>query len=81
MLTKEEIIARLEDKFDISHNKDKADFLYFYGAGCGTDRMKNFLTEVFQEYFSVMQKFRYMKILMPPFLPRLQKMKKLLFVF
>ena len=52
VLTKEEIIARLEAKFDISHNKDKADFLYFYGAGCGTDRMKNFLTEVFQEYFS-----------------------------
>ena len=52
VLTKEEIIARLDDKFDISHNKDKAAYLFFYGAGCGTDRMKNFLTEVFQEYFS-----------------------------
>ena len=52
VLDKEEIIARLDDKFDISHNKDKAAFLFFYGAGCGTDRMKNFLTEVFQEYFS-----------------------------
>ena len=52
VLTKEEIVARLEDKFDISHNKEKANFLYFYGAGCGTDRMKNFLTEVFQDYFS-----------------------------
>ena len=52
VLTKEEIIARLNDKFDISHNKDHANFLYFYGAGCGTDRMKFFLTEVFQEYFS-----------------------------
>lgn len=52
VLTKEEIITRLDDKFDISHNKDKAGFLYFYGAGCGTDRMKNFLTEVFQDYFS-----------------------------
>jgi DNA-directed RNA polymerase subunit RPC12/RpoP len=39
------------DKFDISHNKDKAAHLFFYGAGCGTDRMKNFLTGVFQEYF------------------------------
>jgi N-acetylglucosamine kinase-like BadF-type ATPase len=25
--------------------------LYFYGAGCGTDRMKNFLQELFQVYF------------------------------
>lgn len=52
VLDKEEIIARLDDKFDISHNKDKAANLFFYGAGCGTDRMKNFLTEVFQNYFS-----------------------------
>ena len=52
VLDKEEIIARLDDKFDISHNKDKASHLYFYGAGCGTDRMKNFLTEVFKVYFS-----------------------------
>ena len=52
VLEKEEIINRLEDKFDISHNKDKATHLFFYGAGCGTDRMKDFLTTVFQEYFS-----------------------------
>jgi N-acetylglucosamine kinase-like BadF-type ATPase len=51
VLDKAEIINRLEDKFDISHNKDKATHLYFYGAGCGTDRMKHFLTKVFQEYF------------------------------
>lgn len=51
VLSKEEIIERLEDRFDISHNKTKATHLYFYGAGCGTDRMKNYLTEVFQEYF------------------------------
>ena len=52
VLDKEEIIARLDDKFDISHNKDKATHLYFYGAGCGTERMKNFLAEVFKIYFS-----------------------------
>ena len=52
VLDKEEIIARLDDKFDIEHNKDKATKLFFYGAGCGTDRMKDFLTTVFQEYFS-----------------------------
>jgi N-acetylglucosamine kinase-like BadF-type ATPase len=52
VLTKEEIIHRLDDKFDISHNKDKASNLFFYGAGCGTDRMKDFLTQVFEEYFT-----------------------------
>lgn len=51
VLNKEEILQRLNDKFDISHNKSKATHLFFYGAGCGTDRMKKFLTEVFQNYF------------------------------
>ena len=51
VLNKEEIIIRLEDKFDISHNKSAVTHLFFYGAGCGTDRMKDFLTLVFQEYF------------------------------
>ncbi len=52
VLEKEEIIARLEDKFDISHNRNEVTHLFFYGAGCGTDRMKNFLSDVFSEYFS-----------------------------
>ena len=52
VLDKDQIIGRLNDKFDISHNKQNVSHLYFYGAGCGTDRMKIFLTEVFQKYFS-----------------------------
>ena len=51
VLSKDEIINRLEDRFDISHNKNQVSSLFFYGAGCGTDRMKIFLTQVFQEYF------------------------------
>lgn len=51
VLDKGEIIARLDDKFDISHNRNTATHLFFYGAGCGTDRMKIFLSEVFQNYF------------------------------
>jgi N-acetylglucosamine kinase-like BadF-type ATPase len=51
VLDKKEIIARLEDRFDISHNKNNVSNLFFYGAGCGTDRMKLFLTQVFEEYF------------------------------
>ncbi|WP_026705584.1 BadF/BadG/BcrA/BcrD ATPase family protein [Flavobacterium soli] len=52
VLGKEEVISRLEDKFDISHNKKNVSHLYFYGAGCGTERMKNFLADIFQEYFT-----------------------------
>jgi N-acetylglucosamine kinase-like BadF-type ATPase len=51
VLVKDQIIERLNDRFDILHNKNSVSHLYFYGAGCGTDRMKNFLAKVFQEYF------------------------------
>ena len=51
VLNEQEIISRLNDRFDISLNKAKVSHLFFYGAGCGTDRMKDFLTKVFQEYF------------------------------
>ncbi len=52
ILEGEEIIERINDRFDILQNKDKATHLFFYGAGCGTDRMKIELSRVFQEYFS-----------------------------
>jgi N-acetylglucosamine kinase-like BadF-type ATPase len=52
ILEGEEIIERINDRFDILQNKDKATHLFFYGAGCGTDRMKINLSRVFQEYFS-----------------------------
>jgi N-acetylglucosamine kinase-like BadF-type ATPase len=51
ILDGEEIIERINDRFDILQNKDKATHLFFYGAGCGTDRMKISLSRVFQEYF------------------------------
>lgn len=51
VLDKDQIIARLDDRFDILHNKNSVTHLYFYGAGCGTERMRNFLTKVFEEYF------------------------------
>jgi N-acetylglucosamine kinase-like BadF-type ATPase len=51
VLGKDQVIARLDDKFDISHNKKSVTHLFFYGAGCGTDRMKNFLAGIFKEYF------------------------------
>ncbi len=52
VLTKEDVIARLNERFDISQNKNRVEKLFFYGAGCGTDRMKKQLTKIFQTYFS-----------------------------
>lgn len=51
VLGKDEVVTRLDDKFDISHNKKSVTHLYFYGAGCGTERMRNFLAAIFKEYF------------------------------
>lgn len=51
VLGKDEVVTRLNDKFDISHNKKSVTHLYFYGAGCGTERMRTFLSSIFQEYF------------------------------
>jgi len=51
ILEGDQIIERLDDRFDIQQNKKLATHLYFYGAGCGTDRMKIALKEVFQNYF------------------------------
>jgi len=51
VLEKDQIIERLNDRFDILHNKNSVSHLHFYGAGCGTDRMKNFLAKVFEDYF------------------------------
>lgn len=51
ILEEDEIIDRLNDRFDILQNKEKATHLFFYGAGCGTDRMKLMLSQAFQKYF------------------------------
>jgi N-acetylglucosamine kinase-like BadF-type ATPase len=52
ILDGEQIIERLNDRFDIVQSKKKATHLFFYGAGCGTDRMKLGLSQAFQSYFS-----------------------------
>lgn len=51
ILDEDEVIERLNDRFDILQNKNEATHLFFYGAGCGTERMKLFLSQVFQAYF------------------------------
>jgi N-acetylglucosamine kinase-like BadF-type ATPase len=51
ILNGDEIIERLNDRFDILQNKVTTTHLFFYGAGCGTDRMKIMLSQLFQVYF------------------------------
>jgi N-acetylglucosamine kinase-like BadF-type ATPase len=51
ILEGDQIIARLDDRFDIQQSKKEVTHLFFYGAGCGTDRMKIALKKVFQDYF------------------------------
>jgi len=51
VLTREVIEDRLANNFELSKNKDIVSHVYFYGAGCGTDRMKKFLTEIFKDFF------------------------------
>jgi N-acetylglucosamine kinase-like BadF-type ATPase len=51
VLTENEIIERLNTAESISTNKNIVSSVFFYGAGCGTDRMKLFLKELLQNYF------------------------------
>lgn len=51
VLDEETILERINDRFDLMQNKDNATHLFFYGAGCGTDKMKTNLTTVFEKYF------------------------------
>ena len=51
VLTREVIEDRLANNFDISQKREEVSQLFFYGAGCGTDRMKSFLKEIFVEFF------------------------------
>ncbi len=51
VLTKEVIEDRLANNFELSKNREKVAQLFFYGAGCGTDRMKRFLKGIFNVFF------------------------------
>ncbi|MCF8715312.1 N-acetylglucosamine kinase [Joostella atrarenae] len=51
VLTKEIIDERLANNFELYKHRKEVTQLYFYGAGCGTDRMRKFLKGIFVEYF------------------------------
>ncbi len=51
VLTRPVIEDRLANNFELSKNKDDVSHLYFYSAGCGTERMKIFIKEIFTDFF------------------------------
>ncbi len=51
VLTRDVIEDRLANNFELSKNRDNVTHLFFYGAGCGTLRMQNFLKEIFSDFF------------------------------
>lgn len=51
VLTREVIEERLANNFELAKNAPQIERLHFYGAGCGTDRMRRFLKEIFQNFF------------------------------
>lgn len=52
ILNEEEIINRLQQSIELEKHKENVTYVYFYGAGCGTDRMKDQLANWLQKYFT-----------------------------
>ncbi len=51
VLTKDELVARMLQSDILSNSRSQVKQLFFYGAGCGTDRMKLHLEAVLAELF------------------------------
>ncbi|WP_224483138.1 N-acetylglucosamine kinase [Robertkochia aurantiaca] len=51
VLTEEIIVERLTNNFELYKHRKEVTQLYFYGAGCGTQRMRDFLKGIFKDYF------------------------------
>lgn len=51
VLTSEIINERLANNFELYKHRKEVTQLYFYGAGCGTERMRKFLKGIFADYF------------------------------
>ena len=51
VLTRDTIKDRLANNFELYKERKAVAQLHFYGAGCGTPKLKNFLKGIFQSYF------------------------------
>ena len=46
------LLERILENKDLENSKNKVNQLFFYGAGCGTERPKLILQEIFKAYFT-----------------------------
>lgn len=51
VLSADVIIERLANNYELSKNSSEVTRVHFYGAGCGTERMRKFLRKIFKEFF------------------------------
>lgn len=51
VLSREVIEERLANNFELAKNASKVERVHFYGAGCGTERMRRWLREIFSGFF------------------------------
>src|SRR5690625_3728744 len=51
ILTTQELHKRVANSEEIAHVKQDIDAVYFYGAGCGTEKNKKRLKRFFEKYF------------------------------
>ena len=52
VLTEEIVMERLTTNEQLNENRKRARHVYFYGAGCGTERLRTFLHAILQRFFS-----------------------------
>lgn len=51
ILNAEAVLHRIQENNEISSCKDQVTQVYFYGAGCGTERLTTLLTSIFESFF------------------------------
>ncbi|REE80017.1 BadF/BadG/BcrA/BcrD ATPase family protein [Lutibacter oceani] len=51
ILNAEAVLNRIQENQEITRIKNEVAEVYFYGAGCGTDRMTSLLTSIFESFF------------------------------
>jgi len=51
ILSEKKLRKTIKKSKDLKHNREKVDSIYFYGAGCGTEKPRLMLKVVLQEFF------------------------------
>jgi N-acetylglucosamine kinase-like BadF-type ATPase len=51
ILNAEAVLHRIQENNEISSCKDQVTQVYFYGAGCGTERLTTLLASIFESFF------------------------------